>query len=127
MEPQVSVRHHPQVALTHRGKDRRNGDGIWGEVLKLNTVVVAERPHEAAWQGSEAVAVELGEGDDVLFGGFGSWWSTSGAIHSGRVEEARGHRSPSFSRSLSRRSVMDDGRQSSAATSLTGISSEGGG
>ena len=50
VEPQVPVRHHPQVALTHRGKDRHGSDGVWREVLKLHAVVVAERPHEAAWE-----------------------------------------------------------------------------
>ena len=54
-------------------------------------------------------------------GGLGSRWSAAGAIHSGHDEEMRGHRSPSFSSSNSRRSVIDDGRQSSAAISLTGI------
>ena len=36
-------------------------------------------------------------------------------------DEVRGRRSPSLSSSSSRRSVIDDGRQSSAAMSLTGI------
>ena len=51
VELKVPVRHHPQVALTHRGKDRRDSDDVWGEMLKLDTVVEAERPHEAAWRG----------------------------------------------------------------------------
>ena len=59
------MRHHPQVALTHHDKDRHGGDGVGGEVLELYAVVVVERPHEASRRGSEAVAVELGEGDDV--------------------------------------------------------------
>ena len=84
--------HHPQITFTHRGKDRRDGDGIWGEVLELHPVMVAERPHEAA-----------------------------GAIHSGDDSNVRRRRSPSLSSSSSQRSVIDDGRQSSAATSLTGI------
>ena len=71
------------------------------------------------------MTVELGKGDNVPFGGFGSRWSTGGAIHSGRDEEVWERRSPSFSRSLNQRSVMDDGRQSSGATSLTGILAEG--
>ena len=57
-------------------------------------------------------------------GGLGSRWSADGAIHSGRDKETRGRRSPSFSRSSSLRSVIDDGRQSLAATSLTGILTE---
>ena len=54
-------------------------------------------------------------------GGLGSRWSTTGAIHSGLDDETRGRRSPSLSSSNSRRSVIDDGRQSSAAMSLNGI------
>lgn len=68
MEPQVPVRHHPQVALTHRGKNRRGDDGVWGEMLELHPVVVAECPHEATWGRAQAVAVELGEGDHVSLG-----------------------------------------------------------
>ena len=36
MEPQIPVGHHPQVALTHCGKDRRGGDGVWREMLELH-------------------------------------------------------------------------------------------
>jgi len=54
-------------------------------------------------------------------GGLGSRSSAAGAIPSGRDEETRGRRSPSFSSSNSRRSVINDGRQSSAAMSLTSI------
>ena len=54
-------------------------------------------------------------------GGLGSRWSAAGAIHSGRDDDVRGRRSPSLSSSNSRRSVIDDGHQSSTATSLTGI------
>ena len=61
MEPQVPVRRHPQVAITQRGKNHRGGDGVWREVLKLHTVVVAERPHETTRRGSEAMVMELGE------------------------------------------------------------------
>ena len=54
-------------------------------------------------------------------GGSGSRWSAGGAIHSGDDSEVRWRRSPSLSSSSNRRSVIDDGGQSSAATSLTGI------
>ena len=54
-------------------------------------------------------------------GGLGSRWSAAGAIYSGRDKETRGRRSPSLSSSNSQRSVIDDGRQSSATMSLTGI------
>jgi len=54
-------------------------------------------------------------------GGLGSRWSVAGAIHSGRDDEVRGRRSPSFLSSSSRHSIIDDGRQSSAVMSLTGI------
>ena len=54
-------------------------------------------------------------------GSLGSRWSAAGAIHSGRDDDVRGRRSPSLSSSNSRCSVIDDGRQSSAAMSLTGI------
>jgi len=54
-------------------------------------------------------------------GGLGSRWCAAGAIHYGRDDEVRGRRSPSLSSSNSRRSVIDDGHQSSAATSLIGI------
>jgi len=83
--------------------------------------MVAECPHEAAWRRTEAVAMELGQGHHVPLGGLGSRWSAAGAIHSGRNKETWGRRGPSFSKSSSRCSVIDDGRQSSVATSLTGI------
>ena len=54
-------------------------------------------------------------------GGLGSRCSAAGAIHSGRDEETQGCRSPTFSSSNGWRSVIDDGRQSSTTTSLTGI------
>ena len=54
-------------------------------------------------------------------GGLGSRWSAAGAIHSGRDDEVRGRRSPSLSSSSSRHYVINDGHQSSVATSLTGI------
>ena len=54
-------------------------------------------------------------------GGLGSLWSAGDAIHSGDESEVRWRRSPSFSSSSNRRSVIDDERHSSAATSLIGI------
>jgi len=54
-------------------------------------------------------------------GGLVYLWSAGGAIHSGDDSEVRWRRSPSLSSSSNRRFVIDDGRQSSAATSLTGI------
>ena len=64
MELQLPVRHHSQVAFTHRGKDRRGEDLIGGEMLELDIVVVEEHPHEAARRRSEPV-VELDERDDI--------------------------------------------------------------
>ena len=106
---------------THRIKNRRGGDGVRREMLELHTVMEAERPHEVTRRRTEAVAMELGQGDHVPLGSLGTQWSAAGAIHSGRDEEMWGRRSPSFSKSSSRCSVIDDGRQSSVATSLTGI------
>ena len=54
-------------------------------------------------------------------GGLGSRCSAASAIHSGLDDETRGRRSPSVSSSNSRRSIIDDRRQSSAVMSLTGI------
>jgi len=54
-------------------------------------------------------------------GGLGSRWSAVGVIYSSHDDEVRGRRSPSFSSSSSWRSVIDDGRQSSSAMSLTDI------
>ena len=48
VEPQLPVRHHPQVALTHGGENRRYGDGVRREVLELDPIMEAEGPHEAA-------------------------------------------------------------------------------
>ena len=59
-------------------------------------------------------------------GGLGSRWSAADAIHSSHDEETRRRRSPSFSSSSSRCSVIDDGRQSSAAISLTDMLREEG-
>jgi len=61
VEPQLLVWHHPQVALTHGGEDRRDGDGIRGEVLELHPIVEAKCPHKAARRSTQAVAVEFGE------------------------------------------------------------------
>jgi hypothetical protein len=63
MKPQLLVQHQPQVALTHRGENRCVGDGVGGEVLKLDSVMTEERPHEVAWGRLEPVAMELDEGD----------------------------------------------------------------
>jgi hypothetical protein len=52
VEPQVPVWHHPEVALTHRGKNCHGGDGILRKMLELHPVVVAERPHEATQRGA---------------------------------------------------------------------------
>jgi len=68
VEPQVPVRHHRKIALIHRGENRRGGDGVWRKVLKLHTVMVAERPHKAVRRGAQAVAVELGDGYHISFG-----------------------------------------------------------
>ena len=65
MKPQIPVRHHPQVAFTHHDKNRRGGDGVQRKMLELHTVVVAERPHEAAWGRTEAVAMKLGKGNHI--------------------------------------------------------------
>jgi hypothetical protein len=59
------VRHHPQVALTHRSNDHCSGDGVGGEVLELDAIVMAQHPHEVTQRGTEAVTVELGKGDDI--------------------------------------------------------------
>ena len=40
VEPQLLVRHHSQVAFTHRGKDRRGKDCVGGEMLELDAVVM---------------------------------------------------------------------------------------
>ena len=68
VKPQLLVRHHPEVALTHRSKNRRGGDGVWQKMLKLYAVVVAEHPHEAAQRRAQAVAVELSEGNRIALG-----------------------------------------------------------
>ena len=68
VEPQILVRHHLEVALTHCCENRHGSDGVRRKVLKLHNVVVEERPHKAAQRGTQAVAVKLGEGDDVPLG-----------------------------------------------------------
>lgn len=68
VEPQVLVRHHPEIALTHRRKNHRGGDGIWQKMLKLHTVMVAERPHKAARRRAQTVTVEFGEGYHISSG-----------------------------------------------------------
>ena len=68
MEPQIPMGHHPQIALTHCGKDHHGGDGVRREVLELHPIVVAERPHETAQRRAQAMAVELCEGDHVARG-----------------------------------------------------------
>ena len=68
VEPQLPVGHHPQMALTHRGEDRRDGDSVWGEVLELHPLMEADRPPEAARRSAQAVAVELGKRHYVALG-----------------------------------------------------------
>jgi len=93
------VGHHDQVALTHHGENRHIGDGVGGEVLQLDPVVMEERPHEAICGGAETVAMEFHEANDValqrvllpVFRG----------IHSGRVEEVMWWRSPLLTKSCS--------------------------
>ena len=53
--------HHPQIALTHRDEDRRDGDGVRGKMLELHSIVEAEGPHKATRGSTQAMAVELGE------------------------------------------------------------------
>ena len=65
MEPKIPVRHHPQVAFTHRGKNHHGGDGVRQKMLELHTIVVAERPHEAAWGRTEVVMMKFGKGDHI--------------------------------------------------------------
>jgi hypothetical protein len=48
VELQLLVWHHPQVALTQHGRNHCFGDDIGGEVLKIDPIVMEERPHEAA-------------------------------------------------------------------------------
>ena len=67
VKPQLPVRHHAQVAFAHRGEDRSGRDRVRGEVLKLDSIMMEERPHEVARRRPEHVAVELDEGDDVAF------------------------------------------------------------
>ena len=58
VEPQLSVRHHPQVTFAHCGKDHHGGDSIGGKVLEFEPVVV-KHPHEAAQGRSEPVVMNL--------------------------------------------------------------------
>jgi len=90
-------------------------------MLELHPIVEAECPHEAARGSAQAVAVEFGERHHVALGRLGLPVAAGSAIHSGDDSEVRRRRSPSLSSFSNRRSVIDDGRQSSAATTLTGI------
>jgi len=67
------------------------------------------------------MAMDLGERNHISLGRPWLPVAAAGAIHSRRGDEVRGRRSPSLSSSNSRRSIIDDGRQSSAAMKLTGI------
>jgi len=67
------------------------------------------------------VAVEFGERHHIALERLGLPVARGGAIHSCDDSEVRRRRSPSLSSSSNRCSVIDDGRQSSAATRITGI------
>ena len=72
------------------------------------------------------MAVELSKGDDIALRR--AWFPV---LHRrrdplGHDEEVRGRRSPSFSKFCNQRSVMVEGRHSSATISLTDISLGGG-
>lgn len=61
------MRHCPQIALTNHDKDGSVRDGIGGEMLELDTIVVDERPHEPARGTSEPVVVKFDEANHVAF------------------------------------------------------------
>lgn len=56
---------HAQVALTYGGKYHLVEDSIGGEMLHLDPVMMEDRPHEAAWGRTKAMAMKLDKTDDV--------------------------------------------------------------
>jgi len=65
MKPQLLVGHHAQVTLAPSDENRRVGDGVGGEMLKLDPIMMEERPHEVTWGRSKPVAMELDEANHV--------------------------------------------------------------
>jgi hypothetical protein len=61
-----SVASSPSSINTPR-QNRRSSDGFWQKVLELHLVVMAKRPHKAAWGKAEAVVMKLGERDHVPY------------------------------------------------------------
>jgi hypothetical protein len=58
----------PQELLIDGGEDGCLGDGVGVEVVKLQPVVVQERPHEAARRHSNPPLMEQGEADHISRG-----------------------------------------------------------
>jgi hypothetical protein len=65
MGPQVPVRVNPQKPLANRRENGRLRNGVGVEVMQLHSVVVRERPHEAARRHPKPPLMEGGETDHV--------------------------------------------------------------
>jgi hypothetical protein len=98
------VRVNPQKTLTNRREDGRLRDIVGVEVMQLHSIVVQERPHEAARWHSKPPLVEGDETEHIPDGGVGSA-SLDGAIHSGCSPSERGRSRPSATR-VSRSSTV---------------------
>jgi hypothetical protein len=65
MGPQVPVGVNPQKPLANRHENSRLHDGVGVEVVKLHSIVMWERPHEAARRHPKPPLMEEGETDHV--------------------------------------------------------------
>ena len=90
-------------------------------MLELHPIVEAECPYEAARGSAQVVAVEFGERHHVALWRLGLPVARQRRNPLRRRQRGAARKSPSLSSSSNRRSVIDDGHQSSVATSLTGI------
>jgi hypothetical protein len=119
MGPQVPVRVNPQKTLANHREDGRLRDRVGVEVMQLHSVVVQERPHEAArWHSKPP----LGNGMKLSTypgGGVGSA-SLEGAIHSGCSPSERGQSRPSATRvSRSSTATVEKGHESRGGMMVT--------
>ena len=69
MDPQIPVRLDPQVTLAEGDEDYCLRDGVGAEVVQLDPVVVAQRPHEPTDRDAESPLVETHEAHDLALGG----------------------------------------------------------
>jgi hypothetical protein len=119
MGPQVPVRVNPQKTLGNRREDGRLRDRVGVEVMQLHSVVVQERPHEAARWHSKPPLME-GDETEHIPRRRSRVSLARGAIHSGYNPSERGRSRPSATRvSRSSTAMVEKGHGSRGGMTVT--------